>query len=87
MAHNFGIVAALSSQKNPTTFQKTIALNDFYWGDESFSYPMGNIQLLGNIPKERISLEAPLFIPDFISKKIAKHTLGSRKIYQILITE
>lgn len=76
MAHKFGVVAALSTKKNPTNFQKTIGLNDFYWGEKDFDYPMGSVQLLGNIPEERIEEDAPLFTPKFIAKNIAKHTVG-----------
>ncbi len=76
MVHNCGVIVAISSSQNPTNFQKTIAINDFYWGEKDFPYPMGNIQLLGNIPEARISTDSPIFIPKIIARKIAKHTLG-----------
>ena len=28
-------------------FQKTLALNDFYFGMDGFPFPMGNIQMIG----------------------------------------
>jgi hypothetical protein len=40
-------VLAISLEPNPTIFQKTIALNDFYFGMDGFPYPMGNIQMTG----------------------------------------
>ncbi|BAZ39257.1 glucose-methanol-choline oxidoreductase [Calothrix sp. NIES-4101] len=82
MAHNFGVVLALSTQPNQTTFQKTMGLNDFYWGDAAFPYPIGSIQLLGNIHKERILANLPPFIPNFIAEKVAKHCVP-----WLLITE
>ena len=32
---------------NPTQFQKTIGVNDFYFGAGGYAYPMGPIQILG----------------------------------------
>lgn len=34
-------------KKNDTVFQKTVAINDFYWKGPSFSYPLGQIQSQG----------------------------------------
>ena len=45
--HNSQAVLAVSKEANPTMFQKTIALNDFYFGMEGFDYPVGNIQMVG----------------------------------------
>jgi choline dehydrogenase-like flavoprotein len=47
MFHNSQAVLAVSLEPNPTIFQKTIALNDFYFGMDGFEYPMGNIQMIG----------------------------------------
>src|SRR5262245_43590470 len=47
MFHNSMAVLALSLEPNPTFFQKTIALNDFYFGMDGFEFPMGNIQMMG----------------------------------------
>src|SRR5207248_6151984 len=47
MFHNSQAVLAISLEPNPTIFQKTIALNDFYFGMDGFEYPMGNIQMAG----------------------------------------
>ena len=47
MFHNSQAVLAVSKEPNPTMFQKTIALNDFYLRMEGFEYPAGNIQMVG----------------------------------------
>ena len=47
MYHNCKAVVALSHEKNPTVFQKTVALNDWYFGDKDFDFPIGNIQMTG----------------------------------------
>ncbi len=48
MKHVLGSLIGVSTQKaNPSKFQKTMAINDFYWGEPGYEYPMGNIQLMG----------------------------------------
>ncbi len=54
MFHNSQAVLALSKEENPTVFQKTLGLNDFYFGMPDFEYPMGNIQMVGKS-------QAPMF--------------------------
>jgi choline dehydrogenase-like flavoprotein len=76
MIHNHAVVMALSRQVNPTIFQKTIAVHDFYWGDKKFSYPMGGIQLLGSINKSKIAAYAPPLLPDRVCETIAKHSVA-----------
>ena len=40
MFHNSQAAVAISREPNPTIFQKTLALNDFYFGTDGFEYPM-----------------------------------------------
>jgi choline dehydrogenase-like flavoprotein len=47
MYHNSVAVLAVSKEPNPTSFQKTLGLNDFYFGMDGFDYPVGNIQMVG----------------------------------------
>ena len=47
MFHNSVAVLAISKEPNPTMFQKTLGVNDFYFGMPGFDYPMGNIQMVG----------------------------------------
>ena len=41
MFHNSQAVLALSREENPTVFQKTLGLNDFYFGADDFEFPLG----------------------------------------------
>ena len=42
MFHNSQAVLALSKEENPTIFQKTLGVNDFYFsGGEDFEFPLG----------------------------------------------
>jgi len=48
MKHVLGSLIAVTNAKiNPSKFQKTMAINDFYWGEPDYEFPMGNIQLMG----------------------------------------
>ena len=55
MFHNSQAVLALSLTPNDTMFQKTLALNDFYFGMDGFPYPMGNIQMIGKTLGRHVS--------------------------------
>ncbi len=58
MRHNNTAFMAISRQRNPTKFQKTLGLNDFYFGAPDFPYPMGHIQMLGKSHGATIAAEA-----------------------------
>jgi choline dehydrogenase-like flavoprotein len=59
MRHNNLALIAFSREPNPTVFQKTLALNDFYGPSEHWRYPMGNIQMLGKSDDWQIKGAAP----------------------------
>ncbi|MBD2256612.1 GMC family oxidoreductase [Pseudanabaena sp. FACHB-2040] len=75
MKHQNGVVMSVGWKINPTVFQKTVAINDFYWGEPGFDYPMGHVQLLGKINKDMLSSEAPKFLPGFLLEKVAHHSV------------
>jgi choline dehydrogenase-like flavoprotein len=58
MRHNNSAFMAVSRRENPTSFQKTMAVNDFYFGSDDWSYPLGHIQMLGKSHGESIAAEA-----------------------------
>jgi choline dehydrogenase-like flavoprotein len=60
MYHNSMAVLAVSKEPNLTFFQKTLAMNDFYFGTEGFDFPMGNIQMVGKSVGEMYKGEKPL---------------------------
>src|SRR5262249_33379017 len=43
MGHTNSVLMAVSKCPNPTIFQKTLALNDFYFRSKDWEYPMGHI--------------------------------------------
>lgn len=75
MAHNNSAMLAISIKPNPTKFGKTLAVNDFYFGDEEFKYPMGHIQMLGKSDPVMFREDAPGFAPGFTLEYMADHAL------------
>jgi len=47
MYHNSKAAVALGKEPNDTVFQKTLAINDFYFAGDDREWPLGNIQMLG----------------------------------------
>jgi choline dehydrogenase-like flavoprotein len=44
LMHNMSAVLGLSTRRNPSVFQKTLAINDFYFASRLWEYPMGSLQ-------------------------------------------
>jgi choline dehydrogenase-like flavoprotein len=75
MCHTNSALIAISKKPNPTVFQKTLGLNDFYFGSDDWDYPLGHIQMLGKTKAEMLKADAPVFAPYFALDFIAKHCL------------
>jgi choline dehydrogenase-like flavoprotein len=59
MLHNNSSLIAISKIPNPTIFEKTLGINDYYYGDGEWEYPLGAMQMLGRSDAFTISLDAP----------------------------
>jgi choline dehydrogenase-like flavoprotein len=78
MFHNSQAVLALSREPNPTVFQKTLGVNDFYFGSDDFEYPMGNIQMIGKSQADMFKGEKPLetkLAPGVALRDVATHAV------------
>jgi choline dehydrogenase-like flavoprotein len=75
MCHINSVMLALSLCPNPTVFQKTFALNDFYWGDSDWKYPMGHISFVGKTDEYVLAAGAPKFVPGWTLEQMARHSL------------
>jgi choline dehydrogenase-like flavoprotein len=78
MRHNCSALMAISRDPNPTAFQKTLALNDFYFRSEDWDYPLGEIQMLGKSDGEMLKGEAPgwaVWKPEFALDFLAEHSI------------
>lgn len=78
MFHDSQAVLALSREPNPTVFQKTLGVNDFYFSGPDFDYPMGNIQMIGKSQAEMFRGEKPIetkLAPTWALRDIATHAV------------
>jgi choline dehydrogenase-like flavoprotein len=66
---------AISKCPNPTVFQKTLSVNDFYLGSTDFDYPMGHISFVGKLDGETLKAGAPAIAPGFTLELMANHSL------------
>jgi len=78
MFHNSQAVLALASEENPTIFQKTLGLNDFYFAGNGQDYPLGNIQMVGKSQAEMYRGEKPgetKLAPEWTLERVANHAI------------
>ncbi len=76
MSHLNSMLLAVSRDPNPTRFQKTWGLNDFYAPTEEFPYPMGHISMIGKTDASILRAGAPRLVPGWTLEKMAEHTLS-----------
>ena len=75
MGHTNSVLMAISKCPNPTVFQKTLALNDFYFGAPEWQYPMGHISFVGKLDAITLRAGAPAIAPNFSLELMAQHSL------------
>jgi choline dehydrogenase-like flavoprotein len=75
MGHINSVLMAISRCTNPTVFQKTLSVNDFYFGSDDFEYPMGHISFVGKLDGETLKAGAPAIAPGFTLELMASHSL------------
>lgn len=75
MGHTNSVLMAISKCPNPTIFQKTLSVNDFYFGSEDWPFPMGHISFVGKLDAETLRAGAPAIAPGWTLDAMAKHSL------------
>jgi len=75
MGHVNSVLMALSQCPNPTVFQKTMAVNDFYFGSPEWPFPMGHISFVGKLDGDTLSAGAPAIAPGWTLDLMGKHSL------------
>ena len=78
MYHNSQAVLAVSKEPNPTKYQKTLGLNDFYLGSKEFEFPLGNIQMVGKSQGPMYKGEKPIeagLAPGWTLDLVARHAV------------
>ncbi len=74
MAHNNSALVAVSKRANPTVFQKTLGINDYYDRADDFEFPLGHFQMLGKSEAEEFKGDAK-FAPGVALELLATHAL------------
>ena len=78
MYHNSKAVVALGEEPNTTVFQKTLAINDFYFAGDGREWPLGNIQMLGKSNAMAMKGEEPhltKLAPHWSLEEVARHAV------------
>jgi choline dehydrogenase-like flavoprotein len=75
MGHTNSVQMALSRCPNPTVFQKTLSLNDFYFGSADWPYPMGHISFVGKLDGQTLRAGAPAIAPGWTLDRMARYSL------------
>ncbi|BDG06076.1 GMC oxidoreductase [Anaeromyxobacter oryzae] len=75
MGHVNSVQMAISRCPNPTVFQKTLSVNDWYLGDDAFPHPMGHVSFVGKLDAVTLRGGAPPLVPGFTLELMARHSL------------
>jgi choline dehydrogenase-like flavoprotein len=75
MGHVNSVLMAISKCPNPTIFQKTLGLNDFYFGSPEWDHPMGHISFVGKLDGQTLRAGAPALAPGWTLDLMARHSL------------
>jgi choline dehydrogenase-like flavoprotein len=74
MAHQNSGMLCVSTRPNPTRFQKTMGLNDFYFGADDSELPLGHISMLGKMDGVTMKTGAPPLVPLCMLNLMASHS-------------
>ncbi|MCI0657146.1 MAG: GMC family oxidoreductase [Acidobacteria bacterium] len=75
MGHVNSVLMALSKCPNPTVFQKSLSVNDFYYSSKDWDFPMGHISFVGKLDGETLKAGAPAIAPGWTLDLMARHSL------------
>ena len=73
--HVNSVLMALSKCPNPTVFQKTLSVNDFYHRAPDWEFPMGHISFVGKLDGDTLKAGAPKVAPKWTLDLMGKHSL------------
>jgi len=75
MGHVNSVLMALSKCPNPTVFQKTLSVNDYYHSSPDWEFPMGHISFVGKLDGDTLKAGAPKVAPKWTLDLMGKHSL------------
>jgi choline dehydrogenase-like flavoprotein len=75
MNHNATFMLAIDPRTvNDSVYQKTLHFNDFYFGDENGSGPLGQVQLLGRVTAPILKSRIPL-VPEWLLNPFSRRSV------------
>ncbi|MFE4107537.1 GMC oxidoreductase [Almyronema epifaneia] len=75
MFHNHSALIAVADEPNPTVFQKTLGIHDYYFKGPTQDYPLGQIQLTGKAKWQRLQHMAPVEMPEATLRYLSAHSV------------
>ncbi len=75
MTHHNGLFIAVSNVSNPSQFQKTFGMTDFYQGADDSDLPLGTVQLMGRLDRASLGSLAKERMPGVPVERIATHSV------------
>lgn len=83
MKHLMTVIVERGAADNDGTFAPSVSVNDFYWGDDYFDYPMGHIENSGGLLQDIVFAESPpllsvlaQFLPGAGLQQLVKRSIG-----------
>ena len=75
MAHiNSTLIAIDPKRQNRDVFNKTLAINDFYFGSDAYPHPMGNLQVMGKLQAAGYIKRGKPQLSEAQSQEMARHS-------------
>ncbi|MDB5475879.1 MAG: dehydrogenase [Phenylobacterium sp.] len=89
MFHTLTAMVSLTAEPVEVTFPKTLAVNDFYWGDPDGGYdrPMGHIQLLEYMSGQTLEGQVSDWLPPGMVPDVMSEALAERLLSMLVISE
>ncbi|MDB9527507.1 GMC family oxidoreductase [Oscillatoria sp. CS-180] len=83
MKQQMTVIVERGAANNDGVFPRSVSVNDFYWGDRDYTYPMGHIENSGGLLQDVIFAESPPLLsvlaqimPGSGLKQLAKRSVG-----------
>lgn len=75
MQHTCTLLMAIAPlRRNATIFQKTLAVNDYYYGERRYPYPMGGLQTIGKVDAAMLASGVRRYMPRPLLAQIASRS-------------
>lgn len=75
MKHAVTKLIAVAPATNDTVFQKTLAVNDFYFESDAAPFPLGHVHLMGKHQWQTLRPDFPNWVPAGVLKAVARHSV------------